>query len=239
MGSTFTCPNCGRRGSVKKELSPHAKLRCPGCQSLFSPTLSRMPAPSGPTVEDQIEEYLRSGPLPSSPLSVAPTPLDEPVVTPSLPQPSSPLTTVAQPPPLPREATEIERQPSRAQRNPVRFLMISGGLILCLGVLATIVFFIAQAHKVTPGLFDSVHRSAKALEGTSQVGLDQGKFRELLQGLSTELAIVKDKRKRSHPGTPENKRFSHSSTTVKRRFYECRTLSNPLFSLSRPVNAYG
>ena len=71
--------------------------------------------------------------------------------------------------------------------------MISGGPILCLGVLATIVFFIAQAHKVTSGLFDSVHRSAKALEGASQVGLDQGKFRELLQGLSTELAIVKDK----------------------------------------------
>jgi len=73
--------------------------------------------------------------------------------------------------------------------------MVSGGVILCLGVVATIVFFIAQAHKVTSGLFDSVHRSAKALEGASQVGLDQGKFRELLQGLSTELAIVKDKLK--------------------------------------------
>src|SRR5271157_3884691 len=100
MGSTFTCPNCGRRGSVKKELSPHAKLRCPGCQSPFSPTLSRMPAPSGPTVEDQIDEYLRSDPLRSSPLYLAPTPLDEPVVS-SPPQPSLPHTYVAQPPPMP------------------------------------------------------------------------------------------------------------------------------------------
>src|SRR5271157_4954988 len=37
--------------------------------------------------------------------------------------------------------------------------------------------------------------------------------------------------KRSHPGTLKNKRFSHSSTTVKPWFYECRTLSDPLFFL--------
>ena len=33
-------------------------------------------------------------------------------------------------------------------------------------------------------------------------------------------------------------RFRDQSTTVKRLCYECQTLSNPLFSLCRPVNAY-
>ena len=37
MNATFTCPTCGRRGSIKKAIPPGAKVRCLGCQSRFSP----------------------------------------------------------------------------------------------------------------------------------------------------------------------------------------------------------
>src|SRR4051812_17171359 len=37
MTATFSCPNCGRPGSLKKELPRGAKLRYPGCHASFSP----------------------------------------------------------------------------------------------------------------------------------------------------------------------------------------------------------
>ena len=60
MGSTFTCPNCGRRGSVKKEISPHAKLRCPGCHSLFAPMMSKSVASNAEMTEDDVQAFLGS-----------------------------------------------------------------------------------------------------------------------------------------------------------------------------------
>lgn len=37
MAATFACPSCGRTGSVSREIPAGAKIRCPGCQSLFAP----------------------------------------------------------------------------------------------------------------------------------------------------------------------------------------------------------
>ena len=39
MNATFTCPTCGRRGSITKAIPPGAKVRCLGCQLRFSPSL--------------------------------------------------------------------------------------------------------------------------------------------------------------------------------------------------------
>ncbi len=41
MKATFTCPKCGRHGSIKKKIPPGAKVRCLGCQSRFSPELGQ------------------------------------------------------------------------------------------------------------------------------------------------------------------------------------------------------
>ena len=41
MAASFTCPKCGRHGSIKKEIRPGAKVRCLGCQSRFSPELGQ------------------------------------------------------------------------------------------------------------------------------------------------------------------------------------------------------
>ena len=60
MAATFTCPNCGRRGSVKKEISPHAKLRCPGCHSLFTPMMSKSVASKAEITEDDVQAFLGS-----------------------------------------------------------------------------------------------------------------------------------------------------------------------------------
>ncbi len=46
MSATFTCPNCGRIGSIKSALPTSAKLRCPGCKMLFSPGFSSQSASS-------------------------------------------------------------------------------------------------------------------------------------------------------------------------------------------------
>lgn len=35
--ASFTCPSCGKSGSVKKEIPAGAKIRCPSCQTLFAP----------------------------------------------------------------------------------------------------------------------------------------------------------------------------------------------------------
>ena len=74
-------------------------------------------------------------------------------------------------------------------------MRMSAGTVLCLGVAATLFFFVGRwaFPRVRPGLFDTVVRSAKAIEGSERIGLDIEKFRELLQGLSTELGIAKDR----------------------------------------------
>src|SRR4051794_27001806 len=58
MTLTFTCPHCGRNGSVSKEVPSGAKLRCPGCQKLFSPTVALEPALVGKFSEGQLDEFL-------------------------------------------------------------------------------------------------------------------------------------------------------------------------------------
>src|SRR4051794_4064576 len=58
MASTFICPNCGRQGHISKGIPLNAKLRCPGCQRLFSPTFALEPALVGKVSEDQIDQYL-------------------------------------------------------------------------------------------------------------------------------------------------------------------------------------
>jgi hypothetical protein len=47
--------------------------------------------------------------------------------------------------------------------------------------------------KVTPGLFDDLHRSAKSIQGATVAGVARDRFAELNQGLATELAIIEDR----------------------------------------------
>jgi len=72
--------------------------------------------------------------------------------------------------------------------------MVSAGALFCLGVIGTSVFFLwgHLFHEIRPGLFDSVHRAAKTIEGNTRVGFDRQSFRQLLQKLSTEIEVVRD-----------------------------------------------
>lgn len=50
-----------------------------------------------------------------------------------------------------------------------------------------------ETPRVTTGLFDGLHRSAKSVQGATVAGVTRERFAELNQGLATEIALVKDR----------------------------------------------
>ena len=54
-------------------------------------------------------------------------------------------------------------------------------------------FIIIGHPKIDPVKFESVYRAAKAIQGSTEVGVPYQKFGELLQNFSTELSIANDK----------------------------------------------
>ncbi len=58
MAATFTCPNCGKSGSIKKEIPPGAKIRCSGCQTSFSPRPAQERASDVQVSDKAIKDFL-------------------------------------------------------------------------------------------------------------------------------------------------------------------------------------
>ncbi len=210
MSARFTCPNCGKSGSVKKEIPVGAKIRCPRCQTSFAPAID----------EDQVQAFLRTPPQVRAE--------DEPVVAHTA-QPKAwkdpPILDIdGEPPPIPRSSTTtaqyepmVTRTPSQpssagettikpppftAMQKPHRSLvLVSAGALICVlilligGSLSPKIRpgLFGPVPKIRPGLFDPVTRSAKAIEGSARVGLDLDRFRGLLQEFSTELEVVEEK----------------------------------------------
>ena len=58
MPTTFTCPKCGRSGSLEKALPAGATLRCKGCQSAFSPARADDATSDHEASESQIEAFV-------------------------------------------------------------------------------------------------------------------------------------------------------------------------------------
>src|SRR5262249_40358031 len=61
---SITCPNCGRGGSIKRQLAPGAKVRCKGCNRSFEPAIE-MPVldcwePDGSSREEPAPPTTRS-----------------------------------------------------------------------------------------------------------------------------------------------------------------------------------
>ena len=87
MTATFTCPKCGRHGSIKKEIPRGAKVRCKGCQTVITADFDKEPAPDAGVTESVIEQFL--GPPVSNPSPDPPVQDDEPMGAPTRPQRSS------------------------------------------------------------------------------------------------------------------------------------------------------
>ena len=112
LPAKFICPNCGRSGSVKKEIPTGAKIRCPQCQTLFLPNNGAESPQSGELSDDQVEEYVRGDRASCPPLD------DEPWPNGPLPntgnEPASqdlaevPIRDLTKPPSLPMAAHVLE-----------------------------------------------------------------------------------------------------------------------------------
>lgn len=120
MSATFTCPSCGRQGSIKREMPAGAKLRCPECQVLFSPQPAREAVPAAQVSESQVEAFL--GLTDRKPLPELPT-FDE-----------TRTNAVTQPPPV----SQVQRPPSSASMRKASpaWMIVSAVLLLCLGVVS-------------------------------------------------------------------------------------------------------
>jgi hypothetical protein len=102
MPATFICPNCGRIGSVKKEIPRGAKVRCPGCQTLFMPDAVQEAPSDQELSERQAEDFLGISINGAAP---APEPLfailvedDEPISNGVVPPKHSSIANVSPPP---------------------------------------------------------------------------------------------------------------------------------------------
>lgn len=65
-------------------------------------------------------------------------------------------------------------------------------------LLVLVVFLSGYSGKISANEAESLYRSAKAIIGATSVGVNYQKFGELLQGLATEISIVKDKKLREN-----------------------------------------
>lgn len=60
-------------------------------------------------------------------------------------------------------------------------------------VLMALSLLVGCSPKIDQKKYENLHRAAKAIEGATAVGVSYQKFGELLQNLSTEISIAKDK----------------------------------------------
>ena len=144
MKATFTCPKCGRTGSLKKQLPAGATLAVVDVKRPFYPSLAGRLLENEGVSESVIEQFL--GPPISKPLPEPPVQDDESMGAPTPPQRSSPtavtwkdhpvLDSDDEPPPIPRSHTTT---PSGRKPSLV-LVIVSGGAVFCLGVVTTIIF---------------------------------------------------------------------------------------------------
>ena len=145
MKATFTCPKCGRHGSIKKEIPPGAKLRCLACQSLFTPMMSESVASNAEMTEDDVQAFLGSYVAEPAP-GVAHEPGDwSQSITKGGPPPELPVQESV--PTAAHESSSVSRQPGTeplreglsAKQKPAatisrRAIAISAGALGCLGI---------------------------------------------------------------------------------------------------------
>ncbi len=102
MAATFTCPKCGKTGSLKKEIPPGAKIRCSRCQTSFSPDSGKNPDEE--VTDSVIGQFL--GPPVGNPLPDSLVQEDEPMGAKARPQRPPPTALPIQPWKLPATSTE-------------------------------------------------------------------------------------------------------------------------------------
>ena len=172
MPTTFTCPKCGRSGSLKKALPAGATLRCKGCQSAFSPARADDATSDHEASESQIEAFVgcpQPSPLP-------PYRDDEAAVMGEM------MTELAQTKPKemqsgssdPQTMAMQSRITEAARKRTGGRIVVAVCVLVCVGFGAYLFSMRQTASKTTvklpslkvrSGLFDPVLRSAKAIEG--------------------------------------------------------------------------
>ena len=143
MNATFTCPKCGRHGSIKKEIPRGATVRCKGCQTVITADFGNEPAPDAGITESVIEQFL--GP-PSNPSPDLPVQDDEPMGATSRPQKTSPTREAIKPPESSKAASEPPKLTSKSSENSEKSSLL---LILTIFVgvgVASFVYWLATSR---------------------------------------------------------------------------------------------